>query len=88
MLHAISIAFTSDGARTPSRTLTLNFELELRRKILKGAGIFPKLESRNSRGASTKHGVDPHAMASRSGFMVGPILVAMSVTLSGGSMLP
>lgn len=59
---------------------TLNLDLELLRKTLNGAGILPGLESRSSLGTSTRHWVGPHAMASRSGLTIGPILVAVMAT--------
>lgn len=80
--------YTSEGAKTPSRMSTLNLDLELRRKTLKGAGIFPGFKSCSSRGTSTKHCVGPHAMDSRSGLTIGPMLVAIIVTCSRGSTLP
>lgn len=82
------MSLTSEGARTPSRMSALNLDLELLRNTLNGAGIFPGLESLKPRGTSTRQGVAPHAMDSRSGFTIGPMLVAMMVTCSGGSTLP
>lgn len=62
---------------------TLNLDRELLRKTLNGAGILPGLESWSPRGTSTRHGVGPHAMDSRSGLTTGPMLVAVMVTFVG-----
>lgn len=78
----------SDGASTPSRMSTRNLDLELLRKTLNGAGIFPGLDKRSPRGTSAKHGVAPQDITSRSGLTIGPMLMAVIVACSGGSTLP
>ena len=72
------------GARTLSRTSTLNLLRAFLTKVLKGAGMQLVFVNTKARGASYKHGVGPQLMDWGSTTNTGPFTVAHKFDCKGG----